>query len=121
MAKSVTGIDVGSRTAIALRGEVKGNTFAVSHFAVAPGGYAELAQAMTFKPGAARVGLSGPELNIRYTRVPRVPDWQLRKLMRFEVEEVGGSSGSEVASDYNVLPEMPEIEGEDVVLLSMAK
>lgn len=121
MAKTATGIDVGSRTAIALKGEIKGNTFAVSDFAVADGGYAGLAQAMSFKAGTSRVGLSGPELNIRYTRVPRVPDWQLRKLMRFEVAEVGGTSGSEVASDFNVLPEMPEIEGEDVVLLAMAK
>lgn len=121
MAKTVTGVDVGSRTAIALKGEVKGNTFAVSDFCVTSGGYAGLADALDFKPGSVRVGLSGPELNIRYTRVPRVPDWQLRKLMRFEVEEVGGSSGSAVASDFNVLPEMPEIEGEDVVLLAMAK
>lgn len=121
MAKTMTGIDVGSTTAIALRGEVKGNSFAVSDFAVARGGYAGLASALSFKPGAARIGLSGPDLNMRYTRVPRVPDWQLRKLMRFEVEEVGGTSGSDVASDFNVLPEMPEIEGEDVVLLAMAK
>ena len=131
MAKTATGIDVGSRTSIALKGSVKGNTFAVTDFAVgeAPAGraagtragWAALAQAIGFKPGPVRVGLTGPEVNIRYTRVPRVPDWQLRKLMRFEVEEVGGSSGAEVASDFNVLPELPEIEGEDVVLLAMAK
>jgi Tfp pilus assembly PilM family ATPase/Tfp pilus assembly protein PilN len=60
-------------------------------------------------------------MNLRYTRVPRVPDWQLRRLMRFEVEEVGGTSGAAVASDFNLLPDMPEIEGEDVVLLAMAR
>jgi len=127
MARTVTGVDIGSRTAVALKGHIKGNSFAVTDFAVGEStaagstGWAALAAALDFKPGAARVGLTGPELNIRYTRVPRVPDWQLRKLMRFEVEEVGGSSGSEVASDFNVLPELPEIDGEDVVVLAMAK
>jgi type IV pilus assembly protein PilM len=127
MAKTATGIDIGSRTAVALRGSIKGNSFAVTDFAVGASrasgeaGWAALASTLDFKPGTARVGLTGPELNVRYTRVPRVPDWQLRKLMRFEVEEVGGTSGSEVASDFNVLPELPEIEGEDVVVLAMAK
>ena len=74
-----------------------------------------------FKPTDARIGLTGRDVNIRYTRVPRVPDWQLRKLMRFEVDEIGGQSGTEVASDFNVLPPLPEIEGEDVVLLAMAR
>jgi Tfp pilus assembly PilM family ATPase len=68
-----------------------------------------------------RIGLSGKDVNIRYVRVPRVPDWQLRNLMRFEVAEIGDQSGSEVASDFNLLPEMPEIEGEDVVVLAMAR
>jgi type IV pilus assembly protein PilM len=130
MAKTVTGIDIGSRTAVALKGSIKGNSFAVSGFALVPTtssrgaeGWSGLQEVLKagFKPGLTRVGLSGPDLNIRYTRVPRVPDWQLRKLMSFEVDEVGGTSGSEVASDFNVLPELPEIEGEDVVLLAMAK
>ena len=60
-------------------------------------------------------------MNLRYIRVPRVPDWQLRRLMRFEVEEVGGTSGAAVVSDFNLLPDLPEIEGEDVVLLAMAR
>ena len=57
--------------------------------------------------GTVRVGVNGRDLNVRYTRVPRLPDWQLRRLMRFETDEIGGQSESEVASDFNVLPEMP--------------
>jgi Tfp pilus assembly PilM family ATPase len=126
MTRIATGIDVGSSTAVALRGEVKGSSFVVTHFAVAPNpaGTVETgweALALGFKPGACRVGLTGRDVNVRYTRVPRVPDWQLKKLMRFEAEEVGGQSETAVASDFNVLPEMPEIEGEDVVLLCMAR
>lgn len=126
MARTATGIDVGSRTGIALRGTYKGNTFHVSDLAVGQAPAADVGAAwralpLDFKPGRAVVGVTGRELNIRYTRVPRVPDWQLRNLMRFEVEEIGGQSGSEVASDFNLLPEVPEIEGEDVVLLAMAR
>jgi len=131
MARTATGVDIGLRTIKVLRGQYKGNTFHVSDFALAESnatvGDAEWvtdgwnALELDFKPTAARVGLTGHDVNIRYTRVPRVPDWQLRNLMRFEVSEIGDQSGSEVASDFNLLPELPEIEGEDVVLLAMAR
>ncbi len=126
MARIVTGIDLGLRNAKLLRGHTKGNSFRVTDFAVLPldsreitDGWAGLAP--PFKPGSARIGLTGRDVNIRYTRVPRVPDWQLRNLMRFEVEEIGDQSGAGVASDFNLLPQLPEIEGEDVVLLAMAR
>lgn len=126
MAKTCTGADVGARSAVAIRGAWKGGTFHVSNFAVGENdlgtvdsGWASL-QA-DFKLGATRIAASGREVNVRYTRVPGVPDWQLRNLMRFEVQEVGDQSGAEVASDFNLLPRPPEIEGEDVVLLAMAR
>ncbi len=126
MPRTVTGLDMGSRTVKAVRGYAKGNTFVITDFAVKSVVAPELTDgwkglAMPFKVGATRVGLSGRDVNVRYVRVPRVPDWQLRKLMRFEVEEIGGQSGAEVASDFNLLPELPEIEGEDVCLLAMAR
>ena len=126
MARTATGIDVGSRTTKALSGYVKGNAFCVTGFAFARHAGEGLAAAWDalepdFNAVRARVGLSGRDVNVRYTRVPRVPDWQLRKLMRFEVEEIGDQSGASVASDFNLLPELPEIEGEDVVLLAMAR
>jgi len=126
MARTASGIDVGSKTVKYLRGEVKGNTFVVSDFYVAEneGGAAASgweALAGVSKPGLTRIGVSGREVNLRYSRVPRLPDWQLRKLMRFETQEIGDQSDASVASDFNVLPEMPEIEGEDVVLLSLAR
>jgi type IV pilus assembly protein PilM len=126
MARTVTGVDMGLRTAKFLRGTYKGNTFHVTDFAVEAMASNEVADGwkavqLDFKPTAARIGLTGRDVNIRYTRVPRVPDWQLRNLMRFEVEEIGDQSGSGVASDFNLLPTPPEIEGEDVVLLAMAR
>jgi type IV pilus assembly protein PilM len=126
MPRTTTGVDVGRRSAVFLRGHAKGNTFVATDYAYsenAPGstGDAWDSVELGFKPTAARIGVTGREVNIRYSRVPRLADWQLRKLMRFEVAEVGGSSESQVAADFNVLPELPEIEGEDVVLLAMAR
>jgi type IV pilus assembly protein PilM len=124
MAKG-SGVDIGTASAKWLAGELKGSTFVVRSFALVDnedgslaGGWAGFAGE---RLGSARVGLNGRDLNVRYTRVPRLPDWQLRRLMRFETEEIGGQSDSEVASDFNVLPELPEVEGEDVVLLALAR
>jgi len=126
MARRATGADVGGHTVVLLRGQPKGNTFAVTDYVYARnasgttvGGWE--ACAGRFKPVGACVGLSGRDVNLRYPQVPRLPDWQLRNLMRFEVQEIGGQAGAEVASDFNVLPEIAEIEGEDVVLLAMAR
>lgn len=126
MARISTGIDIGLRTAKLVRGAYKGNTFHVKDFAVAELASGTIGEGWRgldpgFKPTAARIGLTGRDVNIRYTRVPEVPDWQLRNLMRFEVEEIGDQSGAGVASDFNLLPHIPEIEGEDVVLLAMAR
>lgn len=126
MARVATGIDMGLRTANFIRGTYKGNTFHVKDFAVERMESSDVTEGWSsvdpgFKPTNARVGLTGRDVNVRYTRVPRVPDWQLRNLMRFEVEEIGDQSGSGVSSDFNLLPEIPEIEGEDVVLLAMAR
>ncbi len=126
MTRTVTGVDIGTRANKFLRGSYKGNTFHVSNFsyvAHAPSSIADAwgAADSGFKPESARIGVTGRDVNLRYTRVPQVPDWQLKKLMRFEVEEIGGQSGAEVASDFNVLPAQAENEGEDVVLLAMAR
>ncbi|MEO0650557.1 MAG: pilus assembly protein PilM [Planctomycetota bacterium] len=128
MPRTSTGVDVGHRSAVFLRGHAKGNTFVATDFACFdreptndPEADAWDEVALDFKPTAARVGVTGREVNIRYSRVPRLADWQLRKLMRFEVAEVGGGSDAAVAADFNVLPELPEVEGEDVVLLAMAR
>ena len=125
MPRNVTGVDVGLRSSVFLKGHWKGNTFHVSDFAASSHRAEDLAGAWAasapgFKATDARVGLTGRNVNVRYTRVPRVPDWQLRKLMSFEVAEIGDQSGSAVASDFNLLPSLPEIEDEDVVLLAMA-
>lgn len=126
MATTATGIDVGLRTSKAIRGQFKGGTFHATGFGISEHVVEQLGDGWEgfdpgFKPTKARIALTGRDVNVRYTRVPRVPDWQLRKLMRFEVAEIGDQSGAEVVSDFNLLPELPEVEGEDIVLLAMAR
>lgn len=126
MGKVATGIEIGSRTAKALRGTWKGGDFQLQSFVLGEAEGSSIADRWAALPGEAklsraRVALTGKDMNVRYTRVPRVPDWQLRKLMRFEVAEIGESSGEGVASDFNLLPEIPEAGGEDIVLLAMAR
>lgn len=126
MARTAVGIDVGSSSALAIKGAWKGGTFHVSGFSAGQNGHGDVGSgwasiAPGFKLTNARVGISGRDVNVRYSRVPEVPDWQLRNLMRFEVQEIGDQSGAEVASDFNLLPRPPEVAGEDVVLLAMSR
>ena len=124
MARNMTALDVGAGSAVAVHGRFEKGSFRMAGFAAAEGGSSADAYGaleLPFKPSAARVAISGKDLNVRYTRVPQVPDWQLRRLMRFEVAEVGDTSGTEVASDFNLLPTPPEADGEDIVLLAMAR
>lgn len=76
-----------------------------------------------FKGVPATVGLTGRDVIIRYSQVPPVPDWRLRTLMKFEVEEVGQQSGGDVSADYRPL-RLPDPEGvrdEDTILVALAR
>ena len=85
MARNMTALDVGAGSAVAVHGRFEKGSFRMAGFAAAEGGsFADAygALELPFKPSAARVAISGKDLNVRYTRVPQVPDWQLRRLMR---------------------------------------
>ena len=60
MARTVTGIDIGSRTNKFVRGQYKGNTFALARFGVVAHGESEVADAWgagaaPFKLGESRI------------------------------------------------------------------
>lgn len=121
-----TGIDVGARIAVVVRGRPTENSFALTALWAGPVRGESVAEAWagvrpSFPLGRASVALSGRGVNLRYTQVPRLADWQLEKLLRFEVGEIVEQAGEPMAADFNVLPELPEVEGEDVVLLAMAR
>jgi Tfp pilus assembly PilM family ATPase len=71
--------------------------------------------------GPVLLGLSGKDLIVRYTHAPRVPDWRLEMLMRFEIQEVAEQSGGDVAADWALLT-LPAGAGEDdTVLVALAR
>lgn len=74
-----------------------------------------------WKMGECRVGLTGRDLVLRYTKVLPVPDWQLKNLVQLEIEDLGSQSGGEIAADFNLLPVPTDFSGEDTVLLALVK
>jgi type IV pilus assembly protein PilM len=52
--------------------------------------------------------------------VPPVPDWRLKLLMQFEINEVSGQSGGQVAADYRRL-KLPVEADEETVLVALAR
>lgn len=98
-------------TAAPLSGEEDGARVASARAALAAAGM----------KGTALLGLSGKDLIVRYTRVPRVPDWRLEMLMRFEIAEVAEQSGGDVAADWALLS-LPAAAGEDdTVMVALAR
>ncbi len=69
----------------------------------------------------ALLSISGKDVILRYTQVPPVPDWRLKMLMDFEIGELSGRAGGEVASDYRVLDVPPDAAGNRTVLVGLAK
>jgi Tfp pilus assembly PilM family ATPase len=98
-------------TAAALEGEDDAARVASARAALAAAGM----------KGPALVGLSGKDLIVRYTHAPRVPDWRLEMLMKFEIQEVAEQSGGDVAADWALLS-LPAAAGEDdTVLVALAR
>ncbi len=75
------------------------------------------------KGAPVTLGLTGRDVIIRYTQIPSVPDWRLKTLMKFEVEEVSSQSGGDVSADYRRL-DLPDPDGtrdDDTVLVALAR
>jgi type IV pilus assembly protein PilM len=129
MATVGLGVTVGSHTLRAVQVRRKGSAFAVTRAlsmrieeSMRPEAGRVLA-AKGFQGQSVMVGLSGRDVIIRYNQVPPVPEWRLKNLMKFEVMEVSGQSGGEVASDYRKLnlPDPDGTRGEETVLVALAR
>ncbi|MFQ5843814.1 MAG: hypothetical protein ACE5JG_02380, partial [Planctomycetota bacterium] len=70
--------------------------------------------------GPALLGITGRDLIIRFTHLPPVPDWRLDLLMQFEINEVSGQSGEEVAADFRRL-QLPNESDEETVLVALTR
>ena len=72
-------------------------------------------------PKGAVCGLSGRDMNLRYSQVPPTPDWQLKNLMDLEIQDLAQQSGGSLSADYNLLPSLDPESGVDTVLLALAR
>ncbi|PIE22709.1 MAG: hypothetical protein CSA62_10980 [Planctomycetota bacterium] len=120
MAKQGIGFDLSGEEALLLSGRKKGAAFQVTRFERLAHEERRVLGARA-PLGAICTGLSGRDLILKYSRVPTVPDWQLAKLMEFEVEGIAQQAGGKLSYDYNLLPVQNEMTGEDTVLLALAK
>jgi type IV pilus assembly protein PilM len=72
--------------------------------------------------GKSRVlGISGKNLIIRYTEVPPVPDWRLRMIMEFEINEMAGRAGGDLSADFQLLNIPQNESGNFTVMVALAK
>ena len=90
------------------------------------GGYAPDALAAALKQAgvkssAAVLGLTGKDLVIKYQQVPPVPDFQLRKIVAFELDEIRRQSGDELVADFNVMQVAADLTSDDIVLLALTR
>jgi type IV pilus assembly protein PilM len=129
MASIGLGVTLGSHTLRAVKLKRKGAGFIVQKVfservdeATRPAAGRALA-ARGFSGAPVTLGLSGRDVIIRYSQVPPVPEWRLRNLMKFEVEEVGSQSGGDVSADYRKLnlPDPDGTRGEDTILVALAR
>ncbi|MFO0984946.1 MAG: pilus assembly protein PilM [Planctomycetota bacterium] len=133
MGKRGIGIEIGTTGMRIVCGQRKGDAFEVDQvmrFAFPVGAsdpVSAVADALAsngklkLKSGRALAGLTGRDLMIRYSQVPPVPDWQLRQMMGFEIQEIRSRSNEAVATDFNLLPSVSELTADDTVLLAVAK
>jgi type IV pilus assembly protein PilM len=127
MASQAIGIDIGSHAVKVAVLEKKGaTTKALRLFRGVVAGDTDPARALGalqragIGGGRGLLGITGRDLIIRYTHVPPVPDWRLKLLMQFEINEVSGQSGGQVAADYRRL-RLPTESDEETVLVSLAR
>ena len=66
-------------------------------------------------------GLSGRDMNLRYSQLPPTPDWQLRNLMDLEIQDLSQQSGGDLSADYNLLPMADPEGGVDTVMLALSR
>lgn len=127
MPKQAIGIDIGSHAVkVAVLQRKGGVTKAVRLYRRTIAGDTDVARIQGalanagIRGGSALLGITGRDLIVRYTHVPPVPEWRLRLLMQFEINEVSGQSGGDVAADYRRL-KLPGDRSEETVLVALAR
>ncbi len=115
-------IDIGGHSIKAIAVKVGKHGVQVTGFAAVP----TEEGAASLRPGGkppkgAVCGLSGRDMNLRYSQLPPTPDWQLKNLMDLEIQDLAQQSGGSLSADYNLLPTFDAESGVDTVLLALAR
>lgn len=129
MAARGLGIDEGSATVKAVEVEPKDGSWVPVRAIALPAGEggtepgalkAALAEAGV-KSRQSVLGLTGKDLVIKYQQVPPVADFQLRKIVAFELQEIRGQSGDDLAADFNVMPTRADLTTDDIVMMALSR
>jgi len=123
MAKIGIGVDVGAQSTKVVVGRMKQDTFVPMKAAVLPGSGKELPDYFNRLKirGEAMLGVTGKEMIIRYTQVTPMPDWQLKQVMAFEIDDVAIQSGGDLSADFNRLAISSTLSEDDTILLTLIK
>lgn len=122
MSSRVIGIDLGTRTARVVEARLRKGAVELHTAGEFPaddlaGGLA----ALGLKGVPAAVGITGRDLNLRTTQVPPVPEWQLRELLGYEVDDIAEQMGDDLGSDFALLGGAAAFTDEDMALLALVR
>ena len=122
MSQRVVGLDVGGDTTRVVEGRVKGGVFEIHQAAEFPSEdlVTNLGE-LGLKKLPAVVGVTGRDMILRTTYVPPVPDWQLKELMAYEVDDIAEQSGDALVADFELLGGLAAMGDEDLVLLALVR
>jgi len=118
----VIGLDIGENTTRLVEARLRKGAFEIRRAEVFPTD--ELATSLReggFKGCRAIVGVTGRDMILRTTQVPSVPDWQLRDLMAYEIDEVAEQSGDELSADFNLLTGARRHGDDEMALLALVR
>jgi type IV pilus assembly protein PilM len=120
------GLDIGANSAKVVVGQTKKDFFIPLKVGLlkrpenGPYDLASFLNGMGIKGGAV-LGVTGKEMIIRYTQVPPMPNWQLKQVMGFEIDDLATQSGGDLAADYNRLDITSSLSDDDTILLTLIK
>lgn len=131
MVKYGIGLDIGSTATKVAVGQVKGTQFFPIKAAVFDGTVSETGELAGFLNslglrGGAMLGVTGKDMIIRYTQVTPMPDWQLKQVMTFEINDLAVQAGATQAggglsADFNRLAIASSLSEDDTILLTLIK
>jgi type IV pilus assembly protein PilM len=126
MTKIGIGLDIGTDSTKVVVGRMKQDFFVPLKVAVLrdpDGGQGSLTGFLNELKisGGIMLGVTGKEMIIRYTQVTPMPDWQLKQVMGFEIDDLAIQSGGDLSADFNRLAISSTLSEDDTILLTLIK